>query len=187
MDFKQITLNKRKRNVKFSLNCCMNAHGNWYDSLQQNSDISSFKISVIGSGLVTFAAAACCTGISFTRIALRLLKQAAACGFTVDLHIVISCWSCDDSTRDRILRCDWSCTVQSVTTKEVTRPLPSLAEWGVATRDEAEPASSLLCLPPIQSSIDFSWAAEPDICQPVTRSFRVPDTESNLCCGWLYH
>ena len=49
-----------------------------------------------GRGLVTFAAAACCTGISFTRIAraLRLhnenTDEAAACGFTVDLHLVIS-------------------------------------------------------------------------------------------------
>ena len=51
-----------------------------------------------GRGLVTFAVAACCTGISFTRIALALrphnylekTAEAAACGFTVDLHLVIS-------------------------------------------------------------------------------------------------
>ena len=54
-----------------------------------------------GRGLVTFAVAACCTGISFTRIAQALTPQiistdeAAACGFTVDLHLVISCWSDD--------------------------------------------------------------------------------------------
>ena len=33
--------------------------------------------------------------------------------FPVDLHLVISCQSCDNRARDRILRCDWSCTVQS--------------------------------------------------------------------------
>ena len=49
-----------------------------------------------GTRLVTFAAAACCTGISFTRIALALRPhnylekndEAAACGLTVDLHLV---------------------------------------------------------------------------------------------------
>ena len=51
-----------------------------------------------GRGLVTFALAACCPGISFTRIELALrphnylekTDKAAACGFTVDLHLVIS-------------------------------------------------------------------------------------------------
>ena len=48
--------------------------------------------------LVAFAVAACCTGISFTRVALAIrphnylekTAEAAACGFTVDLHLVIS-------------------------------------------------------------------------------------------------
>ena len=48
---------------------------------------------------MTFAAAACFTGISFTRIAralrphinyLEKTDEAAACGFTVDIHLVIS-------------------------------------------------------------------------------------------------
>ena len=50
-----------------------------------------------GRGLVTFAVAACCTGISFTGIVLALRRHnhlekinEAACGFTVDLHLVIS-------------------------------------------------------------------------------------------------
>ena len=51
-----------------------------------------------GRGLVTFVAAARSTGISFTRIAqalrphnyLEKTDEAAACGFTVDLHLVIS-------------------------------------------------------------------------------------------------
>ena len=45
-----------------------------------------------GRGLVTFAAAACCTEISFTWHCIRTKaadKAAAACGFTVDLHLVI--------------------------------------------------------------------------------------------------
>ena len=48
-----------------------------------------------GRSLVTFAAAACCTGISFTHIALALrlhnylekTDEAAACGLTVDLDL----------------------------------------------------------------------------------------------------
>ena len=51
-----------------------------------------------GTGLVTFDAAACCTGISFIRIApalkphayLKNTDEVAACGFTLDLDLVIS-------------------------------------------------------------------------------------------------
>ena len=51
-----------------------------------------------GRGLVTFTAAVCYTGISFTHIALALrphnylqkTDEPGACGFTVDLHLVIS-------------------------------------------------------------------------------------------------
>ena len=66
-----------------------------------------------GRDLVTFAAAACCTEISFTQefnllvlckrcgriiILRRLTDEAAAYGFTVDLHLVISYGSCGNST-----------------------------------------------------------------------------------------
>ena len=52
------------------------------------------------------------------------------------LHFLLSC---DISTHVTILCSDWSHTVQCGTTqtaaKEVTRPLPSLVEWGVAMQD----------------------------------------------------
>ena len=62
--------------------------------------------------------------------------KAAACGLTADLfliEVVITAlmWQ---NTALRL----WSRTVQSVqqtAVKEVTRSLPSLAEWGVAVRD----------------------------------------------------
>ena len=45
-----------------------------------------------GRGLVTFAAAACCIGVSFTHIVQALWRiitaEATTCGFTVDLHLV---------------------------------------------------------------------------------------------------
>ena len=52
------------------------------------------------------------------------------------LHFLLSC---DISTHITILCSDWSHTVQCGATqtaiKEVTRPLPSLVEWGVAMQD----------------------------------------------------
>ena len=89
-------------------------------------------------GLVTFAATTCSTGMHL--LAFRKPKaKAAACGFPVDLHLVISCQSCDN--RAHVTE---YCTVigpalyraaQQTAVKEVTRLLPSLAERGVATRD----------------------------------------------------
>ena len=91
-----------------------------------------------GRGLVTFATAACCTEISFTHIALALrlhnylqkTAEEAYYNFTVDLHLVISYWSCDNTTHVTEY-----CTVighalnrasQQTAIKVDTRPLPLL-------------------------------------------------------------
>ena len=95
-------------------------------------------------GLVTFAAAACCTGISFTHIAqalrphnyLEKTDEAAACGFTIDIHLVISCNNSTHVTEYcAVIGPALHSARQQTAVKEVTRPLPSLAEWGVAMRD----------------------------------------------------
>ena len=85
--------------------------------------------------------------ISFTCIVLVLkphnyfgkTDEAAACGFTVDLHLLMSYLSCDNSTHVTEY-----CAVighalyrasQQTAVKEVTSSLPSLAKWDVATQD----------------------------------------------------
>ena len=99
-----------------------------------------------GRGLVTSFTAAHSTGISFTRIAQALrphnyleTDEAAACGFTVDLHHVISFRSCDNSNHVTeycaVIGPALHSAGPETAVTEVIRPLPSLAERGVATRD----------------------------------------------------
>ena len=95
-----------------------------------------------GRSLVTSVTAARSTGISFTRIAQALgphnyLETDEAAGFTVDLHLVISFRSCDNSTHVieycAVIGSALHSAGQETTVTEVTRPLPSLAERGAAT------------------------------------------------------
>ena len=68
----------------------------WYFQSRRESRVATPHSAREGRGLVTFAAAACCTGISFTHIAqvpsrhnyLQKTGKAAACSFTIDLHFV---------------------------------------------------------------------------------------------------
>ena len=68
---------------------------------------------------------------------LKKTDKAAARSFIVDLNLVVSCLSCDNSTHVTEYYYAMICptlyrVVEQTAVKEVTRPFPSLAEWGVA-------------------------------------------------------